>query len=139
MILATRQDDTFRVARSTTGIKDVSDIVHAGRSLNSIHLRLTGEVLTHLQEVIEVHDVGIMRRNLHVLIKDNDALQRLTSREHTTCLLILILFTHEEESHPCIVQHELDLLLTAGSIERDSHSPDAPCAKVAEQVLHRVL
>ena len=38
-----------------------------------------------------------------------------------------------------IVNHELDLLLRAGGIERDGDGTDAPGAEVAEDVLHRVL
>ena len=60
IILATGQDDALRVARRTTSIEDIGDIVHRRLLRQGIHLRLTRQVLTQLQEVIEIHGVGIL-------------------------------------------------------------------------------
>ena len=139
VVLATGEDDTLRVARRTTGIEDVGDIVHRSRSRQGIHFRLSRQILTQLQEVVEIHGIGILFGDAHTLVEDDDALHRLTGGEYPAGLVVLFLLADEQEAHLRVIHHELDLLLRAGGIERDGDGTDAPCTEVTEQVLDGVL
>ena len=111
MELSVRQDDTLRIACRTTGIEDVGNIIIRSFLLQGLHLRLTRQVLTQLQEVAEIDCIGVMCGDMYHGIVDNDTFQSRTERESTTRLVILVLFAYKEETHLGVVDHELDLLL----------------------------
>ena len=136
MKLSVRQDDAFRVASGTAGIQDVCDVVVGGFLLQLFHFRLAGQVLAQLQEVAEIDAVGIVCRDVHTRVEDDDTLQGRTHGEDAARLVILVLFANEQEADLGIVDHELYLLLRAGGIERNGNGTDAPCTKVALKILH---
>ena len=78
MELSVRQNHSFGVAGSSTGIENVGDVVVVGLALQLLHFRLTGQVLAEFQEVSEVDGSGLMLGNLDHLVKDDDAFQRGT-------------------------------------------------------------
>ena len=139
MILAAGKDHALGVACRTTCIEHIGDIIHRSLGLQFLHLRLSGQIVAQFQEVIKVHRVGVVAGDAHILVEDDDALQRLTHREHATRLVILLLLAHEKEAHLGVAHHELYLLLRRRGIERYRHRTDAPGTEVAEEVLHRVL
>ena len=61
IILTTGQNNALGITRRTTRIEDIGNIIHRCRCLNGIHLCLTGEILTHLQEIIEIHRAEVER------------------------------------------------------------------------------
>ena len=139
MELAVSQYDALRVARRTTGIQDVGNVVVRSLLLQPVHLRLARHVLAQLEEVAEVDGIGVVRRDVHGGVEDDDTLQRGAQRHGTAGFVVLLLFAHEEVAHLCVVHHKLYLLLRRGGIERDGDSADAPGTEVALKVLHRIL
>ena len=73
------QYDALRVTCRTTGIENIGDIIHRCLSLQFLHLRLSGQIITQLQEVIEIHRIGIVGRDANILIENDNAFQRATS------------------------------------------------------------
>ena len=134
--LAVGQDDTFRVACSSTGIEDIGDIVERCLLLQLLHLNLTWQALTQFQKVAEVNGVGINLRKMNQGIEHNNAFKRRTERKDATGLVILVLFTNKEEAYLGIVDHKLYLLLGTGGIERNGHSTNAPSTKITLNILH---
>ena len=137
--LSMRQDDTFRVARCTAGIEDVGNVIIGSFLLQFLHFRLTGQILAQFQEIAEIDGIGIVCRDVHHGVEDDDTLQRRTKRKNATGLVVLVLFTDKEEANLGIVDHKLDLLLRAGSIERDGYCTNAPGTEVAFDILYRIL
>ena len=137
--LSVRQDDTFRVARRTAGIEDVGDIVEGSLLLQFVDFRLSRQILAQLQEIAEIDGIGIVCRDVHHGVEDDDTLQRRTKRKNAPSLVVLVLFTDKKEANLGIVDHKLDLLLRAGSIERDGNSTNAPSTEVALDILYRIL
>ena len=80
-----------------------------------------------------------MLSDTYVLVEDDDALERLTHSHHTVRLVVLFLLAHKEEAYLGIRNHKLNLLLGTGGIEGDGYRTDAPCAKVAEEILDGIL
>ena len=56
MELSHREDYAFGIARCTTGIEDIGNIVHRSVLLALLYLGLTSQALAQLQEVGERHD-----------------------------------------------------------------------------------
>ena len=139
MILSTSQDNALRIARSTTGIENIGNVIHRCLSLQFLHLRLSGQIISQFQEILKIHGIGIVSRDTNILIEDDDTLQGVTGCKNATRLVVLLLFTHEQESDLGVVHHKLNLLLRTGSIEWNGHCTDAPCAEVTEHILHRIL
>ena len=80
-----------------------------------------------------------MGGDTHQGVEDDDTLQCRAEGHHPTGTVVLFLLTHEQETHLRVIDHELDLLLGTGSIERNSDSTDTPCPEVTLQILHGVL
>ena len=139
MELTMCQDNALGIASSTTGIEDIGNVVIGSLLPQPLNFRLSGQVLTQLQKVGKIDGVGIVSRNMDQRIEDDDAFQRGTQGENATCLVILILLTHKKVTDLGIVDHKLYLLLTTGGIERNGDGTNAPCTKVALDILHRVL
>ena len=139
VVLAAGQDDALRVARRTTGVEHVGNVVHRGLRLQGLHLRLPGQVLGLLQQVVEVHGHRVLLAQADAAVEDDDALQRVARGLHAARLVILLLLADEEDAYLRIVQHKLYLLLRRGGIERDGDGANAPGAEVAEKVLRRIL
>ena len=139
MILSHRQDDTLGVARRATGIEDIGNIIERGTLLQHLDLRLARVVLAHLQKVVEIDGIGIVLSDTYVLVEDDDALQRLTHADDPMRLVVLFLFAYKEEANLRIGDHKLYLLFRTRGIEGDGDSTDAPCAKVAEEILDGIL
>ena len=72
-------------------------------------------------------------------VEDDDALQRGAEGADAVGLVILLLFSDEEEAHLRVVDHKLYLLFAAGGVERYRHRADAPCAEIREEILDAVL
>ena len=77
-----------------------------------------------------------MCRDVHQGVKNDDAFQGRTKREDATRLIVLILFTNEKITYLGVVDHKLNLLLRAGSIEGNGHCTNAPGSKVTLDILH---
>ena len=107
--------------------------------MQRFHLCLARIILTQLQEIVEVHGIGIVGGDAYIAVEDDNTLECLTHRNHTPSLIVLLLFAHEEEPYLGIAHHELYLLLTAGGIEGDGDGTDAPGAEITKQVLYGVL
>ena len=136
MELGVRQNNALRITRCSTGIKDIGYIVERSLFLTGLHLSLAGQVLAQLQEIAEVKGIGIMAGNTNQGVEDDDTLQCRTERHHTAGTVVLLLFAHKQIANLGIVNHELYLLFTAGSIERYRYCPHAPCAEIRFQILH---
>ena len=138
-ILSVGEDDTFALARRTTGVEDVADVVVAGLSPQFLHLRLSWQVLAELDEVAEVEGVGVVATDAHTGIIDNHALQCRAESDDPVCLVILLLLSDEQEAHAGVLDHVLYLLLGARSIERYCSDAHTIGSKVRVQVLDTIL
>ena len=72
-----------------------------------------------------------MSTDTYTGIKDNDAFQRWTKRKNTMGLVILFLFTYEEDTHLGIVDHILNLLLTTRRVKRNGTNSHSVCSKIS--------
>ena len=72
-----------------------------------------------------------MSTDTYTGIKDDNAFQRWTKRKNTMSLVVLFLFTYEEDTHLGIVDHVLNLLLTTCSIERYGTNSHSVCSKIS--------
>lgn len=81
------------------------------------HFRLARQAFAVLQEVVEVECCGVVCRDAHRAVEDDDALQRVAQPEDAVSLVVLLLLAHKEESNLGIVNHKLYLLLRRGGIE----------------------
>ena len=139
IILSIGQHDSLAVTGSTTGIKDVSHIIHACRLIQSLHLSLSRQVLAQLDEVLEVKGSRVVSTDAHAGVEDDDTLQRRTESKDTMCLVVLILLAYKEEANLSIVNHILYLLLAAGSIKGNRAHLDAISTKVGIEIMHAIL
>ena len=139
IILSIGQHDSLAVTGSTTGIKDVSHIIHACRLIQSLHLSLSRQVLAQLDEVLEVKGSRVVSTDAHAGVEDDDTLQRRTESKDTMCLVVLILLAYKEEAHLSVGNHILYLLLAAGSIKGNRAHLDAISTKVGIEIMHAIL
>ena len=139
MILSTGQDNALRIACGTAGIENIGNIIHRRLCLKFLHLRLSGQIISQFQEIIEIHGIGIVRRHTDILIENDNSLKCAASCKNATSLVVLFLLSNEKETDTSIVYHKLYLLLRTCRIERNRHRTDTPCTEVAEHILHRIL
>ena len=92
-----------------------------------------------LQEVVEVECSGVVCRDAHRAVEDDDALQRMAECEYAVCLVVLLLLADKDEAHLRIVNHILYLLLRGCGIERDRYKLHAIGTEVGNEVLQTVL
>mgnify|MGYP007094728292 CR=1 FL=1 len=138
-VLPIGEDDTLALARRTTGVEDVADVVVAGLSPQLLHFRLSRQVLAELDEVAEVEGVGVVATDAHTGIIDNHALQCRAEGDDPVCLVILLLLSDEQEAHAGVLDHVLYLLLGARSIEGYCSDAHTIGSKVRVQVLDTIL
>ena len=117
IVLAVCQDDALRVACRATGIDDVANIVHRSLVPELLHLRLTWQILAQRDEILKIEGVGIVTGDAYGMVEDDDALERWAQREHTVCLVVLLLLADEQESHVGIVHHILNLLFARSGVD----------------------
>ena len=137
--LSVGQNNTFRITCCTTGIENIGDIIEGSFLLQPFHLNLSGQILTQLDEIAEINSIRIICRDLNQRVEHDDTLQRRTERKDATGFVVLVLFTHKEETYLGIVDHKLYLLLRRSGIERNGHSTNTPGSKVTLDILRRVL
>ena len=138
-ILTIGQHYALAVTGSSTGIKDISQIIHICLLVEFLHFGLTRKILTQLQEVLEIEGCRVMCTDAHTGIEDDDALQGWAEGKDTMCLVILLLFAYEEKANLGIIDHILNLLLTTVGIERYCSNSDTVCTKIGVQIMHTVL
>jgi len=138
-ILTIGQHNTLAVACCSTGIKDISQIIHICLLVEFLHFGLTRKILTQLQEVLEIERSWVVCTDAHTGIEDDDAFQAWAEGKDTMCLVILLLFAYEEEANLGIIDHILNLLLTAVGIKRNRGDSDTVCTKIGVQIMHAVL
>ena len=97
------------------------------------------KILTKLDEVVEIHRLGVVHAQTHVPVENDDTLHRGAQGMNAMSFVILLLLTYEDEAHACIVDHILDLLSRGGGIERDRDDTDTVSAKISVQVFRTVL
>ena len=110
IILAIGQHHTLTVASCSTGIEDISQVIHTCLLVEFLYLRLTRKILTQLQKVLEIEGCRVVCTDAHTGIEDDDALQGWAEGKDTMCLVILLLFANEEEANLGIIDHILNLL-----------------------------
>ena len=138
-ILTIGEHHAFRLTRRATGIEDIAEVVVVGLLPQRLDVLLMRQVLAQLDEVVEIHRFRVVHAQTHVTVEDDDTLQSRAEGVHTVSLVILLLLTHEDEAHACIVDHILYLLSRSGGIERDRDHTDTVSAKICVQVFRTVL
>ena len=139
IILAIGQHHALAISSCSTGIEDISQVIHTCLLVEFLYLRLTRKILTQLQKVLEIEGCRVVCTDAHTGIEDDDALQGWAEGKDTMCLVILLLFANEEEANLGIIDHILNLLLTAVGIERYGDYSDTVCTKIGVQIMHTVL
>ena len=139
IILAISQHHALTVARCSTGIEDISQVIHTSLLVEFLHFCLTRKILTQLQEVLEIEGCRIVCTDAYAGIEDDDTLQRRTEGKDTVSLVILLLFAYKEEANLRIINHILNLLLAAVGIEWHSSNSDTVRTEVGVQIMHTVL
>ena len=138
-ILTIGQHHALAVAGSSTGIEDVSQIIHTSLLVEFLHFGLAWKILTQLQEVLVIEGCRVVGTDAHTGIEDDDALQGWAEGKNAMSLVILLLFAYEEEANLGIIDHILNLLLTAVGIKRNRDYSDSVCTEVCVQIMHAVL
>jgi len=139
IILTVFQHHALTVSRCTTGIEDISQIIHTSLLVEFLHFCLTRKILSQLQEVLIIEGSWIVGTDAHAGIEDDDTLQGWTEGKDAVSLVILLLFAYKEEANLRIINHILNLLLAAVGIERHRSYSDAVCTEVGVQIMHTVL
>ena len=139
IILAISQHHALTVARCSTGIEDISQVIHTCLLVEFLHFCLTRKILTQLQKVLEIEGCRIVCTDAYAGIEDDDTLQRRTEGKDTVSLVILLLFAYKEEANLRIINHILNLLLAAVGIEWHSSNSDTVRTEVGVQIMHTVL
>ena len=65
IILAIGQHHALTVARCSTGIEDINQVIHTCLLVEFLYLRLTRKILTQLQEVLEIEGCRIVCTDAH--------------------------------------------------------------------------
>ena len=138
-ILTIGQHHTLTVSSCSTGIEDISQVIHTCLLVEFLYLRLTRKILTQLQEVLEIEGCRVVCTDAHTGIEDDDTLQGRTEGKDTMSLVILLLFANKEEANLRIINHILNLLLAAVGIERHRSNSDTIRTEVGVQIMHTVL
>ena len=139
IILTVGQHHALAVAGSSTGIEDVSQIIHTSLLVEFLDFGLARKILTQLQEVLVIEGCRVVCTDAYTGIEDDDALQRWAEGKDTMCLVVLLLFAYEEEANLGIIDHILNLLLTAVGIKRNRDYSDSVCTEIGVQIMHAVL
>ena len=139
IILAIGQHHALAISSCSTGIEDISQVIHTCLLVEFLYLRLTRKILSQLQEVLEIESCRVMCTDAHAGIEDDDTFQRWTEGKDTVSLVILLLFAYKEEANLRIINHILNLLLAAVGIERHRGNSDTVCTEVGVQIMHTVL
>lgn len=108
-------------------------------SLHSFSTWLPWQLLAELYEVGEVQRVRVVGADAHALVEDHYALQCRTEREDAVGLVVLLLFSHEDNLHSAILNHILYLLFGTGGIKRDADDAHTIGSEVGIQILDAVL
>ena len=80
-----------------------------------------------------------MTADAYGTVKNDDAFERRTQREHTMRLVVLLLLANEQEAHVGIVHHILYLLFARGGIDGYRHHTNAIGTEIGVHVLDAVL
>ena len=139
IILAIGKHHALAISGCSTGIEDISQIIHTCLFVEFLYLRLTRKILSQLQEVLEIESSRIVCTDAHAGIEDDDTFQRWTEGKDTVSLVILLLFANKEKANLRIINHILNLLLAAVGIERHRGNPDTIRTEVGVQIMHTVL
>ena len=139
IILAIGQHHALAIARCSTGIEDINQVIHTCLLIEFLHFCLTRKILSQLQEVLEIEGCRIVCTDAHAGIEDDDTLQRRTEGKDTVSLVILLLFANKEEANLRIINHILNLLLAAVGIERHRGNSDTVRTEIGVQIMHTVL
>ena len=139
MILSVSKHYALTIASSTTGIKNVCQIVHARTLIQRFHLSLSRKIFAQLDKILEVKGSRIVGADTYTGIKDDNTLQRRTESKDTMCLVILILLAYKKKAHLTVVNHILYLLLAACSIERYRAQLNTISTKISIKIMHTIL
>ena len=139
IILAIGKHHALAISGCSTGIEDISQIIHTCLFVEFLYLRLTRKILSQLQEVLEIEGCRIVCTDAHAGIEDDDTFQRWTEGKDTVSLVILLLFANKEKANLRIINHILNLLLAAVGIERHRGNSDTIRTEVGVQIMHTVL
>ena len=91
IILAIGQHHALAISSCSTGIEDISQVIHTCLLVEFLYFRLTRKILSQLQEVLEIEGCRVMCTDAHAGIEDDDTFQRWTEGKDTVSFLARVI------------------------------------------------